>query len=187
MALEELDYDHTLHEREFAGDEKLHVRIFMDVLPDVEASEKTGMRKFRDAEMIQIIVPGDKRNIVTREILDKDKIRFSKHYDRFKAGQTEQTVGFPLAQWPQMTRSMAEELKYLGFHTVEQIAKAGDNILSRYPGLREIQTRAKLFLEAQESAAPIERLQNELKSRDDQIAALQKQMAEVLAMQKKAA
>lgn len=188
--LAELDYDYTLHQRERAGDEKLYVRFFMDVVPDPEASKEAGMRKFRDAEMIQIQVPGDKRNIVVREVRDDDRERFEEKYTRFKAGEAEQTKGFPLREWSLVTRAMVEELKYLGFYTVENVAQAGEGALGKYPGLRELQRRAQAWLESQQSAAPLERLQSELQSRDEQIAALRASLeaqAKELAAMKKAA
>lgn len=179
MQLAELEYDHTWHERDFAGDEKLHVSFFPDILPDDEASKAAGMRKFRDVVMVSIVVPGDKRNIIVREARPDDLMRFEKQYKAFSSGQEDMGDGTPLKEWPLITRAMAEEFKYLGFHKVEQIAEASDGIIGKYPGMREIQKRAKIWLEAQAGAAPIERLQNELKSRDDAMAAMKAQMDEM--------
>lgn len=180
----ELDYDYTMHTRERAGDEKLYKRFFMEVLPDEEESVKTGMRKFRDAEMIMIQTPGDKRNIIVREARPDDKERFAEEYAKFRAGHEEQSSGYPLKEWPLITRAMAEEFKYLGFHTVEQLAGANDTVLSRYPGLREVSRRAQSWIQAQADAAPLEQLQNELKTRDEQIAAMQAQINELIAAKK---
>jgi hypothetical protein len=183
MELQELEYDHTLHTRDRAGDEKLYVRFFTEVLPDEEASKATGMRKFRDAEMITIQVPGDKRNIVVREAREDDKERFSALYKKFRAGMEDQQGGYPLKEWPLITRAMAEEFKYLGFHTVEQLASANDTTLSKYPGMREVSNRAKTWLQAQADAAPMERLQTELQTRDQQIAAMQQQINQLMQAQ----
>lgn len=177
--LAELEYDHTLYEKDRAGDDKLYVRFFQDVLPDPEESARTGMRKFRDADMVTIMVPGDKRNIITREARPDDQERFAKQWKMYKADHEEQLQGYPLKEWPLISRSMAEEFKYLGFRTVEHIANASDAVLSRYPGMREVQSRAKTWLAAQADAAPLERLQTELKTRDEQIAAQAAQMAEM--------
>lgn len=187
--LAELDYDHSLHERQYGGDEKLFVRMYMDILPDPEASAKEGMRKFRDAEMIQIIVPGDKRNIVTREIREDDKVRFAEKYKKFQDTKADPIEGFPLSEWAALSRATIEELKYLGFMTIEHVASANDSALSKYPGLRELQRRAQSWLEMQKSTAPLEKLAAELKTRDEQIASLQSSLAEqakVLAELKKA-
>lgn len=177
--LAELEYDHTWHEKERAGDEKLHVRFYTEVLPDEEASQKAGIRKFRDAVIVAIVVPGDKRNITIREARPDDIERFAKQYKAFADNQEEFGDGTPLKEWALITRAMAEEFKYLGFHTVEQIAGASDGVIGKYPGMREIQNRAKIWLEAQAGAAPAERLQNELERRDAELAAMKSQMEEM--------
>ena len=179
--LAELEYDHNWHTQDRAGDEKLFVRFSMDVLPDVDASVLAGIRKFRDVEMVTIITPGDKRNIIVREARPDDIERFNDTYKKFKAGIEEQNGGTPIEEWPQVTRAMATEFKYLGFHSVEQLATASDGVIARYPGMREVQRRAQHWLEAQAGAAPLERLETELRTRDDQIAAMQAQMAEMTA------
>lgn len=179
MALAELDYDHTWHEREHAGDEKLFVRFYTEVLPDIEQSEATGMRKFRDAVMVQIMTPGAKNNIVVREARPDDIERFPKQYSQFTAGQEEDLTGFPLKEWPLCTRAMTEELRYLGFRTVEHIASATDAVIGKYPGMRELQRRAQTWLAAQKETAPLEKAMVELEKRDETIAAMQAQMAEM--------
>lgn len=179
MELAQLEYDHTWHQQDRGGDEKLHVRFYSEVLPDEEASAKTGMRKFRDAVIVSIVVPGDKRNITIREARPDDIERFAKQYKAFADNQEEFGGGTPLKEWALITRAMAEEFRYLGFHTVEQIRDASDGVIGRYPGMREIQVRAKVWLEAQAGAAPAERLQNELEKRDAELAAMKAQMEEM--------
>jgi hypothetical protein len=179
--MQELEFDHKVFEQDRAGDDKLFVTFYPDVLPDEAASAATGIRKFRDADMIRIIIPGSKTNIIDREVRDDDKVRFPKQWERYKAGDSEQVIGFPLKEWPLATRAIAEELKYLGFRTVEQVAGASDAIASKYPGFRELQRRAKIWLEAQESAAPVQRMQSELEARDQQLALQKKQLEELAA------
>lgn len=176
MELQELDYDHSIHERDRAGDDRLYVRFYKDVVPDEEATKAAGMRKFRDVDMIQIVVPGDKRNIVVREVRDDDKVRFEKYWGAYSQGVDEQVSGFPLSEWSMITRAIVEELKYLGFRTVEQLANASEASLGKYPGMRELQRRAKTWLESQLKAAPIEKMNAELETRDKQIQALQAQV-----------
>jgi hypothetical protein len=180
MELQELEFDHNVFSNRTAADSKLHVQFFHSALPDPEASASTGIRKFRDVEMVSIIVPGDKRNIVVREARQDDKERFAKIYEAFKKDQDQTVQGFPLKEWSLVTRAMVEELKYLGFVTVEQVAGASDSIAGKYPGFRELQNRAKNWLESQASAAPLERLQAELKTRDEQLAAMQAQINELV-------
>lgn len=179
MPLAELEFDHNLFSNRNAGDDKLLVRFYSDILPDEEKSVAEGRRCFRDAEFVQIMVPGNKNNITIREARPEDKERFAKHYAAFKRGEDQQVSGYPLKEWPLVTRAMVEELKYLGFVTVEQIAEVNDSVASKIPGMRQMQQRAQNWLQAQKSAAPMEKLQNELQARDEAIAALQAQMEEM--------
>lgn len=190
MPLEELDYDYTVHERERAGDEKLYVRFFTEVMPDEEASKTAGIRKFRDAVMITIVVPGDQKNIIVREARADDIERFPEHYKKFQAGAEEQLSGYPLKEWPLISRSIAEELKYLGFRTVEQLVGASSGVAGKYPGMLELQRRGAAWLAAQQNSAPLEKMQTELQERDKEIAAMKAQIEEMtkaLAALKKAA
>lgn len=179
MELDTLDYDHTMHENHSAADKKLYVRFFMEVMPDDIATAEAGMRKFRDAEMIQIMAPGDKRNIVVREVRHEDTTRFESLYQRFKATNESVPEGYPLAQWPMASRAMVEELKYLGFMTVEQVAGASDTAMTKSPGLRELQRRASAFIETQRQTAPVEKLQGLIEKQNEQIAAMQLQLAQL--------
>lgn len=182
MELEALDYDHTLHENRTKGDSKLYVRFFPGVAPDVEESARTGIKKFRDVDFITIMVPGDKRNIITREARPGDIERFKTIYDQYKGGQSEVLNGYPLSQWPLVSRAMVEELKYLGFMTVEHVANASDASAGRHPGLRELQRRAQSWLQAQKDAAPIEQLNSALEQRDQEIIAMKAQLEEMSKM-----
>lgn len=184
MALTELEYDHNMFEKQYGGDEKLVVYFFSEVLPDPEASAETGMKKFRDADMIHIQTPGDRLNIVIREARDDDKERFAAQFKKYKADADDQLTGYPLKEWPLATRAMAEELKHIGFRTVEQVAAANDQACSRYPGLRELSKRATAWLQAQNDAAPLEKLAEEVKKRDELLAAQAAQLAEMAAMLK---
>lgn len=181
IALDELDYDHTLHENRSAADAKLYVRFYTDIVPDPVATAESGIRKFRDATMVQIMVPGDKRNIVIREARDDDKQRFAKTYEAFQRNSSQGIDGYPLSQWAMVSRAMVEELKYLGFVTVEQVAGASDAACGKYPGLRELSRRATAWLQAQKDSAPLEQLNSALEARDAQIKEMQAQIAQLIA------
>lgn len=177
----ELDYDHNWHERQYGGDEKLFVSFREETFPDEEASAEAGYKKFRLGDMITIVVPGDKLNIVEREVRQDDMERFAAKFQAYKAGRTEEALeGYPIKSWALVDRAVAEELRYLGFRTVEQIAGASSGIIGKYPGFSQIQARAKNWLDAQTSSAPMEKLQNQLEEQNKQMAAMQAQMAEMI-------
>jgi hypothetical protein len=177
--METLDMDYSLFQRQGAGDDKLLV-VFRDhYSPDHDASDREGRPMFKDAVYIKIITPGDRDNIIDREMRPEDKFRFPRQYAAFQAGQAEIGDGTRLEEWPQISRSQVEELRYMHIRTVEQLANLKDDIMSKATGLRGLSERAKLFLEAAAGAAPALALKAELEKRDEQIAALQNSVAEL--------
>ena len=179
MALAELEFDHNVFQpgQRHLADDKLYVRFFEDVLPDDVASKERGRPIFRDVCMVTIMVPGNRKTIITREARDEDKARFAKQFQHFKKGDGS-LMGTPLKEWGMCPRSFTEELKYQGFHTVEQVANAQDQACQNLPGLRDLRDRAKAYLALAEGAAPAAKLQAELSERDAQIQSLQEQLKE---------
>lgn len=175
----ELDFDHNIFQpgQRHLADDKLFVRFFEDILPDEEASKVKARPIFRDVTMVTIMVPGNRRTIITREARQEDMARFAKQFDHYKRGETG-IPGTPIKEWGMCARSFAEELKYQGFHTVEQLANAQEQAFQKLPGLRELSDRAKAYLAAAEGVAPQAKLQAELTARDEQIEALKKSLEE---------
>lgn len=176
---QELDHDYTAHTRQFAGDDKLFKMFYKGFVPDEERSLEEGRPIFRDVVKIKIITPGNRDNIVDREMQPHDKFRFRDAWERFSKGMSELGDGTPLTEWPMIGASMIEELKFFGFYTVEHVAKAGDAAKMKMPGLRELSTRAVAWLEVTKGAADTAKLLKENESKDARIAALEQQVAEL--------
>src|SRR5687767_12230241 len=85
--------------------EKLFVRFGLHPKKDEEASRTAGRPIFTDTEYVEIMVPGDKQNIIHRPVTSEDRRRFARQYDAWLTGKGEQLVGTPLAEWPGVTRS----------------------------------------------------------------------------------
>ena len=154
----------------FADDGKLHVKFFMKAQIDQEASVEANRPIYRDVEFIEIMVPGDKHNIICRPVWDQDIMRFPKQYDLFKAGNAEQLTGTPLRVMPGLTDALIEELAYLKIRTVEQLAGMADSNL-RFMGARDLKTAAQKFLDKSQSSEVL----------IDQIEQLKAQVAELMA------
>lgn len=180
MPLAELEFDHKMLNNRNGADDKLYVRFFTEVLPDEAASKAAGLRKFRDVEMITIMVPGNKKEVRTREARPEDIERFQGVYDKFKKDKDAMPDGTPISEWNQVSSpALKEELRYMGFITVEQLAGASESVLVQNAGLRTLKQRAAQWLLMQQENAPVERLSSELADRDAKIEALQQQMAEM--------
>ena len=181
--METYEFDHTMFNRQGAGDETLFVQFRMDFLPDEPESAKEGRPMFKDVEFIRIIVPGDRNNMVDRPASREDKARFPKQYTFFKEGKEQHGGGTPIAEWPLVSRAMAENLKYLGFHTVEQLAEANDSVMGSHIGvlgLSQLKQRAQMYImAAKDSTAPIEHLTAENAKKDTEIRMLKDALEEL--------
>lgn len=158
------------------ADKKLYVRFQQHPhLNDVKSREE-GRPVFEMADYIQIMVPGDKDNVVFRPVRPEDTERFSRQYFAFKNNQT-QASGTPLIEWNQVTRAQVEELKFFNVHTVEQLAAITDVNAQKFMGINVLREKARKFLELQAETAPLDKLNAELVKRDEIIAAQAAQLA----------
>lgn len=168
------------------ADARLNVRFSLEPRVDNAKTEEAGETKYRDIEFVTIFIPGDKTLSVHRPVQASDKIRFRDKYTQFKQNLTVPTIGTPLAFWPLVSPAQRQELAYLNCQTVEQLAGMSDTATQSMIGLLTLRTKAQRFLEAQESQAGSNKLAAELSQRDDAIAALQAQVADLAARADKA-
>jgi hypothetical protein len=171
------DFNSVQHEQ----DRALLVKFFTAPLKNEERSTEEGRPIFDDVDMIEIRVRGTKDNIVQRPVRADDKQRFRDAWRAHQDGEKAVQSGTPLAQWPVMSTSQVEEMKYLGFVTVEQIAEANDGVVSGIAGLQTLKNKAKAFIEFSKGAAPIEQLQNKLAESANETETLRRQLAETQA------
>ncbi len=177
--METLDHDYTQHTRQGAGDDKLFVVFENFYTPDVMKSEEEGRPIFIDEVYVRIVTPGDRDNVIFRPIRPQDKQRFPRQYAAFQTDSTSVGDGTRLEEWTMMSRSMVEELKYLGFRTVEHIAEASDASCMKVPGLREMKARALAWLDKSKKTAEVTKAQAVIDEQNSQIKALQEQIAEL--------
>jgi FtsZ-binding cell division protein ZapB len=179
--LDTFELDHNIFSNNAEADKALAVKFFIAPVRNEEKSAKEGRPIFDDTEMVEIRVRGDRNNIPVRPARPEDKQRFRDAYRAFKDGHTNPQSGTPLAEWPLMSVSMVEELKYLGFHTVEQIAEAQETALNRVMGLRQLKDKAKHFMELAKGNSPITELEKQNQELRDQLKASQEMMAKLSA------
>ena len=181
MAREELDFDHR-HMTEQGGgdaDKNLAVRFYKMPLENAAKSANEGRPIFEDVEMLEIRVRGDRNNVIIRPVRPGDKRRFRDAWAAYQEGITNRQEGTPLGEWPPMTASMVEELKYLQFFTVEQVAGANDDVCGRIPGLVGLKLKAKAFIELAKGSAPIEKLTRDLQEEKSRREAAERHSADL--------
>jgi len=158
--------EHDRHQ----GDENLYVQFFMHPMQDKAKTLEEGRPIFVDTEYIRIMVPGDKGNVIMREVRDDDRQRFPKQYQAFKNDEAEIVEGTPLTQWNFVTAAQVEELKYFGIRTVENLATVTDTNAQKFMGINLLRQKAREYIEATASDAPIAQLQDDIAKRDATIA-----------------
>ena len=163
------------------ADKSLLVKFFIKPRQDKAASAEEGRPIFRDTEYIDIKIPGNRGSGACRPATDEDRNRFPEHYARFKQRVTdEKDEGTPLAEWPQMSRSMAEELAFFHVKTVEQLANMADVQVAKFKGLFEIQAKAKSWLNQAKQDRKYYEVEKEMASLRADNDALRKEMMNVL-------
>lgn len=137
-------------------------RFYVQAMPDGKRTQEEGRPIFRDVEMIEIRIAGDKLNIIDTKVNDDHRHRWPQHYAAFKAGQKVAVEGTPVDEWPILTASKVAELKALNIFTVESLAELPDTGLAKMGmGARELQNKAKAYLEAAKGGAVTNRLVQE--------------------------
>lgn len=173
--METYDHDPQLFTRPHAGDESLFVVFYMGILKNQAKSDEAGRPIYDDVECVRIIVPGDRNNINDRPASQEDKRRFAKQYAMFKEGRKEddQISGTRLSEWPHVSRGQVEEFRFLGIHTVEQLAEVRDDICTKVPGLSTLKRTAGLWLDRAKSGAENAKVAKQLDEQAKRIAHLE--------------
>jgi hypothetical protein len=181
------------------ADARLAVQFYKKSMKQEDASNEAGRPIFKEFDFVRIMIPGDNLTEIDTYAQDSHKQRFPRqwaHYQNQVAGHQD-IVGTPLDQWPQVTRSQAEELRGLKFHTVESIADCSDQQLQRIgmvAGMspHNFRLKAKAFLNLANDSAEVAQREAELQAlkeenakikaeTDAKLTAMQEQMSALLA------
>jgi hypothetical protein len=181
------------------ADSRLAVQFYKKSVKQDIASDEAGRPIFKEFDFVKIMIPGDNLTEIDTYAQESHKQRFPRQWAHYQnqVANHQDIIGTPLEQWPQVTRSQAEELRGLKFHTVESIADCSDQQLQRIgmvAGMspHNFREKAKQFLNlASESAevsareAELAKLREEndkIKAETDaKLAAMQEQMSALLA------
>jgi hypothetical protein len=180
----ELDFDYRVFDQVSVngpqpGDEKLFVKFYPYYTENVEKTIEEGRPVYDDCDFIRIVTPGDRNNIVDRPVRASDKFRFAKQYEHYKQHGAQALTGTVLEEWPMISRAMVENLKTVGFHTVEQLAEARDDIVQRFPGMTMLKQKAQNYLDLAKGAAPVAKLESALAEAVNQNEVLARQVKEL--------
>ena len=169
-------------------DKGLHVRFFLEPVEQTAESIMAGRRIWADTEHMEIMVPGDKTNIIKRMVFPMDRDRFPVHYARFKQGLADQTVGTKLSELSSLTMSKVKEYEFFNIRTVEQLAAAADgsSVATGMMGFNSDKAKAVAFLNSAKHSAPLAELNARQAKSDAEVENLRKQLADMDARLEKA-
>lgn len=166
------------------ADKALLVKFYLDSREDIHESRKEGRPVYRDMEIIDIRSPGNRSEARIRVATPRDKARFPEHYRMFKAriesGELEKQTGTPLEEYPAISRSQVEELKFFHVHTVENLAGMTDaTALDMRHGVR-MKEEAIKWLEVAGNSAAAKKLQEDNEAKDKRISDLEAKLEALL-------
>lgn len=170
-----------------ADDAALIVQFYLHPVRQGHASQVAGRDIFKDEEYIWIRFAGDRTKEIRRPVdllgsngAPPDPERFPKAWMAFKNSGVEVHEGTPLEEWPIVGKSTAMNLKGMNVHTVENLAAVSDAVLHNLgTGGRELRDKAQAWLKAAKDASAVSSMQAELAKRDEDIAALKQQLADL--------
>jgi len=178
------------------ADGRLGIKFYKYPEEDVVASHAEGRPIFREVDYIQISIPGDTLNERHRKVVEADKHKFPIQWARYKNSQESEThfEGTPLSEWTILNSAQKAELAALRFYTIEQVATASDQQITKLnmaAGMSPYAFRDKAiaFLKMASGAAEINkneaemaRLKAEKEESDAKLAKLQAQMDNLMNM-----
>jgi hypothetical protein len=153
------------------ADSRLAVQFYKKSMKQEDASNEAGRPIFKEFDFVRIMIPGDNLTEIDTYAQESHKQRFPRQWAHYQnqVSSHEDIIGTPLEQWPQITRSQADELRGLKFHTVEAIADCSDQQLQRIgmvAGMspHNFRLKAKAFLNLANDSAEVAQRESELQA-----------------------
>jgi len=141
-----------------ASDERLFVKFYMGTRKNEERSLDAGHPVFDDVPFVRILVPGDKNTVIDTTVDDTHRRRFARLWQQFVSNAEQTGSGMPMSEWPAITRSQCEELKYMNIFTVEQLAELPDVYGGKIMGFNDLKRKAATYLAAAKDSALTQKL-----------------------------
>lgn len=158
---------------------KAQVHFYKRPVVDPAATKEAGRTIHKDAEYVRISIPGDRNNEVDRPVKKMDRELYPAQYERFERNAGEDVSGTMLSAWGALDASTVADYRYQKVLTVEHLAELSDSTVAKLGrGTLANRQKARDFMQAAKSNAPLLRVQSELASRDEQIAALHNALKE---------
>jgi hypothetical protein len=163
---------------EQGADSRLQVRFYKRAVQQEQETLDAGRPIYKEFDFVHICVAGDTLTEIDTYVLNNHKLRFPVQWAQYMnrvGADDQQIVGTPVSEWPIVSKSQAEELRALKFHTVEAIAGASDAQLQRMgmaAGMSPyaFRDKAKAFLNLATNAAETDKRETEINALKEELA-----------------
>ena len=163
---------------EHGADSRLQVRFYKKPIQQEQESIDAGRPIYKEFDFVHICVAGDTLTEIDTYALQQHRQRFPIQWANYMnrvGANDEEVVGTPVAEWPLVSKSQAEELRAIKFFTVEAIASASDQQLQRMgmaAGMSPFAFRdkAKAFLNLATNAAETDKRESEINALKEELA-----------------
>jgi hypothetical protein len=160
------------------ADSRLQVRFYKKPVHQEQESIDAGRPIYKEFDFVHICVAGDTLTEIDTYALQNHKTRFPIQWANYmnRVGANDQeVVGTPVAEWPLVSKSQAEELRAMKFFTVESIASASDQQLQRMgmaAGMSpySFRDKAKAFLNLATTSAETDKREHEINALKEELA-----------------
>jgi hypothetical protein len=163
---------------EHGADARLQVRFYKKPIQQEQESIDAGRPIYKEFDFVHICVAGDTLTEIDTYALQQHRQRFPIQWANYMnrvGANDEEVVGTPVAEWPLVSKSQAEELRAIKFFTVEAIAGASDQQLQRMgmaAGMSPFAFRdkAKAFLNLATTSAETDKRESEINALKEELA-----------------
>lgn len=174
---------------EQGADSRLQVRFYKRPVQQEQETLEAGRPIFKEFDFVHICVAGDTLTEIDTYVLPSHKARFPLHWAQYQnrlGSDDVQVVGTPVSEWSLVSKSQAEELRALKFHTVEAVANASDQQLQRMgmaAGMSPyaFRDKAKAYLNRASETADVTKREEELEQLKQELAKKEQETAKIKA------
>jgi hypothetical protein len=163
---------------EQGADSRLQVRFYKKPVHQEQESLEAGRPIYKEFDFVHICVAGDTLTEIDTYALNSHKQRFPIQWANYMnrvGANDEEVVGTPVSEWPLVSKSQAEELRAMKFHTIESIAHASDQQVQRMgmaAGMSPyaFRDKAKAFLNLATTSAETDKREQEINALKEELA-----------------
>jgi hypothetical protein len=166
------------------GDDKLIVGFYKKSVHNVAQSRLEGKPVYEGRDYVKIEHPGEGNlNRVDRPVQESDMRRWPRHWAHYQAGITQIPDGIPLSLLFPDKPQIVDMMRGYNIHTVEQLSNLSAQAISTVGmGAQDWVNAAKRYMERADKGVSHHQHEKALADRDQKIATLERQVAEVTAL-----